>query len=52
MSLGRPVWKKTRLAIQDILSKDSTKLKDNTELVQKALIPLTSVKMHLPAKIG
>ncbi|KAL7322252.1 hypothetical protein PS15p_211899 [Mucor circinelloides] len=52
MSLGRPVWKKTRLAIQEILSKDCSKLKDNAELVQKALIPLTSVKMHLPAKIG
>lgn len=51
MSLGRPVWKASRLAIQEILAKDS-KLKENTELVQKALIPLTSVKMHLPAKIG
>lgn len=52
MSLGRPVWKATRLAIQDILSKDNTKLRDNAELLQKALIPLTDVKMHLPAKIG
>lgn len=52
MSLGRPVWRKTRLAIQDILSKDNAKLRDNADLVQKALITLTSVKMHLPAKIG
>ncbi|KAI7866484.1 fumarylacetoacetase [Mucor mucedo] len=52
MALGRPVWKATRLAIQDILSKDSAKLKDNAELLQKVLIPLTEVKMHLPAKIG
>ncbi|KAI8639540.1 fumarylacetoacetase [Parasitella parasitica] len=52
MSLGRPVWRKTRSAIQDILSKNNTKLKDNAELVQKALISLDSVKMHLPAKIG
>lgn len=52
MSLGRPIWKKTRSAIQDILSKDNVKLRDNADLVQRALIPLTSVKMHLPAKIG
>lgn len=52
MSLGRPVWKATRLAIQDILSKDSSVLKDNAELLQKTLIPLTEVKMHLPAQIG
>jgi fumarylacetoacetase len=48
MSLGRPVWKATRLAIQELLAKDS-KSKD---AVEKALVPLTSVTMHLPAKIG
>ncbi|KAG1226061.1 hypothetical protein G6F35_003082 [Rhizopus arrhizus] len=52
MSLGRPVWKETRLRIQNLLSKDEPKLRDDTELLKKALIPLSSVKMHLPAKIG
>ncbi|GAA5813055.1 hypothetical protein MFLAVUS_006522 [Mucor flavus] len=52
MSLGRPVWRATRLAIQDILSKDNAKLRDNSELLQKVLVPLTEVKMHLPARIG
>ncbi|KAI8327071.1 fumarylacetoacetase [Blakeslea trispora] len=52
MSLGRPIWKATRLAIQDLLSKDNSKLRDNTDLVKRALIPASSVKMHLPAQIG
>jgi fumarylacetoacetase len=52
MSLGRPVWKETRLRIQNLLSKDEPKLRDDTELLKKALIPLSSVRMHLPAKIG
>lgn len=52
MSLGRPVWRATRLAIQDILSKDNARLRDNSELLQKVLVPLAEVKMHLPARIG
>lgn len=52
MSLGRPVWRATRLAIQDLLSKDNDKLSGNSQLLQSALIPLSEVKMHLPAKIG
>ena len=52
MSLGRPVWKATRIAIQELLSKDNAKLRDNAQLLEAALIPLSDVKMHLPAKIG
>ncbi|KAG1470925.1 hypothetical protein G6F56_002407 [Rhizopus delemar] len=47
MSLGRPVWKETRTRIQNLLSK-----KDNKIHFEKALVPLSSVTMHLPAKIG
>ncbi|RCI06480.1 hypothetical protein CU098_010075 [Rhizopus stolonifer] len=52
MSLGRPVWRATRSAIQEILSKDNSKLRDDAELRKKALIPLSHVQMHLPAQIG
>ncbi|CAO3690570.1 unnamed protein product [Rhizopus microsporus] len=52
MSLGRPVWRETRLRIQKLLSKDEPTLRDNSQLLEKALIPLSSVKMHLPAQIG
>lgn len=52
MSLGRPVWKATRLAIQELLSKDNEKLRDNEQLRAKVLVPLDSVQMHLPATIG
>lgn len=52
MALGRPVWRATRLAIQELLTKGNEKLRDNSELLKVALIPLTEVKMHLPAKIG
>ncbi|KAI7900608.1 fumarylacetoacetase [Cokeromyces recurvatus] len=52
MELGRPVWKATRLAIQNILSKDNSVLRDNKELLEKVLVSMNTVKMHLPAKIG
>ncbi|KAI9279602.1 fumarylacetoacetase [Sporodiniella umbellata] len=47
MSLGRPVWKETRSRIQKVLSQ-----KDDSIPLESALVPLSSVKMHLPAKIG
>ncbi|KAI8971908.1 fumarylacetoacetase [Mycotypha africana] len=52
MSLGRPVWKATRAAIQTLLSKDTPTLRENEALVKKVLIPLKDVTMHLPANIG
>jgi fumarylacetoacetase len=52
MSLGRPVWKATRVAIQELLSKENDKLKDNQSLSQKVFVPIENVKMHLPAAIG
>ncbi|KAF7732140.1 hypothetical protein EC973_006395 [Apophysomyces ossiformis] len=52
MRFGRPVWRATRAAIQDLLSKDQSKLRDNTELRSVALVPQSSARMHVPAKIG
>ncbi|KAI9599233.1 fumarylacetoacetate hydrolase [Syncephalis fuscata] len=52
MSLGKPIWQATRRFLQHILSVDEPVLRDNTTLRQKALISLSSVKMHLPVEIG
>ncbi|KAI7884204.1 fumarylacetoacetase-like protein [Lichtheimia hyalospora FSU 10163] len=52
MALGRPTWRATRAAIQKILSKDNAQLRDNQELLSKALVKQSDARMHLPAKIG
>jgi len=38
--------------LQNLLSKDTPTLRDNTELRERALIPMEKVTMHLPARIG
>lgn len=53
--LGRDIHRQVRTTIQDLLSVDTKHpefLKDNTELREKALLPRTKVKMHLPMHIG
>ncbi|KAG0237433.1 hypothetical protein BGW42_001009 [Actinomortierella wolfii] len=52
MSLGKSVWTPARLAIQKLLSKDEAALRDNQDLVKRALIPIAQVQTHLPAVIG
>eukprot|EP00111_Clytia_hemisphaerica_P024319 TCONS_00071736-protein len=52
MSLGRPAWQETRATLQKILSKNEGVLRDDAGLREKALIPMESVTMHLPARIG
>jgi len=52
MSLGRPAWQETRAKLKEILSADSSILRDDTELRGKALIGQFKCKMHLPANIG
>ncbi|KAL0080596.1 fumarylacetoacetase [Phycomyces blakesleeanus] len=51
MSLGRPVWRSTRSAIQELLS-EKNQLKDNSQLLGRVLVPQSKSRMHLPAKIG
>lgn len=52
MSLGRPKWVEARTVLQKILSAEDPSLRDNAELRSVALIPVSSVTMHLPAQIG
>lgn len=54
-ALGRLVHREIRTALQDILSEDTQHpafLKDNAQLREKALIPLSKAKLHLPMEIG
>ncbi|KAL2131488.1 hypothetical protein VTI74DRAFT_4953 [Chaetomium olivicolor] len=54
-ALGRPVHRQVRAFLQDLLSTGTSHpslLRDNAELREKALLPQSSVKMHLPMEIG
>merc|ERR1719450_272455 len=51
MGLSHMHWAETRATITELLT-SSPALKDNPELRSSALVPQSSVKMHLPADIG
>ena len=53
MALGRSAWRATRERLQQLLTEggDSV-LRDNDELKSAVLVPLSTVTMHLPARIG
>lgn len=50
--MGRPAWKEARATIQKLLSESEPTLRDNTNLKQKALIPMSKVEMLVPMTIG
>jgi fumarylacetoacetase len=52
MALGRPAWKKTREILQNLLSAESGRLRDNAELRARAFHKQNEVTMQLPARIG
>ena len=52
MGMGRPAWTEARAAITNLLSADTATIRDNAELRAKVLLPLDSVNMEMPAKIG
>ncbi|CAM6099498.1 unnamed protein product [Calypogeia fissa] len=52
MALGRPAWKEARATIQKLLSADEPTLRDHVDLKAQALVPMSRVKMELPAVIG
>ena len=51
ISMGKSVWSKVRSEIQMQLS-DQGDLKDNQELINRCLVPLSLVTMCLPCEIG
>ncbi|KAF9108246.1 hypothetical protein BGX29_002389 [Mortierella sp. GBA35] len=52
MSLGKPVWSAARKHIQKLLSASEATLRDNKDLLERAVLPIAAVKTHLPANIG
>lgn len=52
LALGRPAWKEARTTLQNLLSADEAKLRDNPNLREKSLVPMSKVEMLLPIAIG
>uniref|UniRef100_A0A2P2LII2 Fumarylacetoacetase n=2 Tax=Rhizophora mucronata TaxID=61149 RepID=A0A2P2LII2_RHIMU len=52
LSMGRPAWKEARATLQKLLSSTEPKLRDNANLRQKSLVPMSKVEMLLPVMIG
>ncbi|KAJ3044223.1 hypothetical protein HDV00_002901 [Rhizophlyctis rosea] len=53
LKLGRPAWREARTTIQTLLRSDHpSQLRDNEQFRASVLIPLTSVRYHLPVSMG
>ena len=52
MAQPRAVWTSARATIQRLLSKTEPLLQENAALRARALLPMDTVLMHLPAEIG
>lgn len=52
MGLGKAAWSEARATLTQLLSHDEPTLRDNAELRRAAFVPMSSVRMHLPANIG
>lgn len=52
MELGFDAWRETRDRLKQILDKDSSVLRDDSELRSKAFVRQSEATMHLPAVIG
>lgn len=52
MALPRSAWIEARKKIQELLSRDSSTLRDDSQLRRKAFVHQSDATMHLPAEIG
>jgi fumarylacetoacetase len=52
MAQGRPVWSAVRLVLQELLSIETSTLRDNQSLREVSLIRMTEARLHLPVQIG
>jgi fumarylacetoacetase len=52
MALGPKVWSRTRARISELLRHDNPELRDNEALRKLALVPMKSVKLHLPIEVA
>lgn len=51
MRRGPRAWREVRAAVSGLLRHDSPTLRDNASLRDRALVPMSDVTMHLPARI-
>ena len=52
MELGANAWHETRARLQYILHKESSILRDDSQLRQKSFVLQSEAEMHIPAQIG
>ncbi|OMO64741.1 hypothetical protein COLO4_31878 [Corchorus olitorius] len=52
LALGRPAWKEARATLQKLLSSTEPALRDNADLRQKSLVPMSEVELVIPMEIG
>jgi fumarylacetoacetase len=52
MGLGKSVWTACRRSLQQLLSKDEARLRDDADLRQRVFVAQKDATMHLPIAIG
>lgn len=52
MARGREAWTAARGIVQSLLRHDNPTLRDNANLRERAILPMSSVTLHLPVEIG
>jgi fumarylacetoacetase len=52
MALEPTVWSQTRARISKLLRHDNPELRNNAALRERALVPIASVKLHLPITVA
>src|SRR5439155_17193945 len=52
IALGRATWTQTRARLSELLRQDNPKLRDDTALRARALVPLREAILHLPVEIS
>jgi fumarylacetoacetase len=52
MALGPKVWSRTRARISELLRHDNPQLRDNKPLRDRALVPITQARLHLPIAVA
>ncbi|HZR79273.1 MAG TPA: fumarylacetoacetase [Chthoniobacterales bacterium] len=52
LALGRPVWKKVRAILQDLLAAETPTLRDDKKLRERVFHRQSEVVMQLPVRIG